>query len=378
MKQNGNTQNNIEYNLEDTGKLMTQSKPEGNKKKIIIIAAVSLIAVILIGVLGIKALGEKRYNEQVAIAEKAYFEGNYEQAEQEYLKAVDMNSRKTKAREGLAYVYAVEGKFEEATKEYDSLYEDTGDEIYKSGGDDTIKGIVPDDPALVIGGESSDDPKAQKPEVVTEMNDEMESELITFLECFRGYRNLSTSYTESGFYDYDCSKAAECGIIGSIVGDLGITGFLDLYSGTEFEMEFVSDKKDPLGKAADEQKWAGYTAADAERVNWIAENIFNASKEEIDKEIEHSSGLNDMEGERMPMYLYEGRYYRLAGFKGDSGCDISVDDITVDGDYLIVSYTENYYFIPGEYYESYVYKAKMQYKIIDGKGYWSMYTREQL
>jgi hypothetical protein len=219
--------------------------------------------------------------------------------------------------------------------------------------------------------------EAQKPEVVTEMNDEMKTELMTFLYSFQMYRNLSSQYGEDDFFDYDCSKAAECGIIGSIIGDMSMYGLLDIYGDTGYEKEFVSEKKDPLGKGVDEQIWAGYTAADAERINWIAENIFNASKEEINKEIEHSSGLNDMEGERMPMYLYEGKYYRLAGYKGDIAADISIDDISVDGDYFIIKYKENFTYGADEGGDAFTYIAKMQYKIIDGKGYWSMYTREK-
>jgi tetratricopeptide (TPR) repeat protein len=367
----------INHNLEETGKLLTQSKAEGNKKKIIIIAAVALIAVILIGMFGIKALNDKKYDEQVAVAEKVYFEGDYEQAEQEYLKAVNMNERKTKAREGLAYVYAVEGKFDQACETYTELYEDTGNEIYKPAITDTENEIVPDDPALAIGGKPLEKQEAQKPEVVTEMNDEMKTELMTFLYSFQMYRNLSSQYGEDDFFDYDCSKAAECGIIGSIIGDMSMYGLLDIYGDTGYEKEFVSEKKDPLGKGVDEQIWAGYTAADAERINWIAENIFNASKEEINKEIEHSSGLNDMEGERMPMYLYEGKYYRLAGYKGDIAADISIDDISVDGDYFIIKYKENFTYGADEGGDAFTYIAKMQYKIIDGKGYWSMYTREK-
>jgi hypothetical protein len=63
-------------------------------------------------------------------------------AEQEYLKAVNMNERKTKAREGLAYVYAVEGKFDQACKTYTELYEDTGNEIYKPAITDTETQLV--------------------------------------------------------------------------------------------------------------------------------------------------------------------------------------------------------------------------------------------
>ena len=66
-------------NIEDTGKLMTQNQSDVRKKKIILIVA-SVVAVALIAALGVKLVGDKKYNDQIAIAEKALQEGNYEQA----------------------------------------------------------------------------------------------------------------------------------------------------------------------------------------------------------------------------------------------------------------------------------------------------------
>ena len=91
----------------------------------IVLISLAVIAVLAIALTGWKLIGDKRYNDCIEIAEKEFIEGNYEQAEAEYLKAVAMKKRKPKAREGLAYTYAVQGKTEEAVDVYDNLYAET-------------------------------------------------------------------------------------------------------------------------------------------------------------------------------------------------------------------------------------------------------------
>ena len=118
---------NENYNIEDTAKLMTKASG-GGKKKTILIAAVTAAVLIVALVAGYFVISDKKYEDQVAIAEKCFIEGDYAQAEAEYIKAMDMNKRKLKAKEGLAYTYAVEGKFQESADLYDEIYQETKEE----------------------------------------------------------------------------------------------------------------------------------------------------------------------------------------------------------------------------------------------------------
>ena len=134
---------------EDTGRLMTAGASGGPKKSLIliIIAAVLIAAVAVTGVIiGGK---NKRYDEQVSIAEKAFTEGNYQQAEIEYAAAVDMNKRRPKAREGLAYVYAVQKKYDDSQTVYEKLYEDTKEEKYLTAAGEVSEGRLPSDLSLM-------------------------------------------------------------------------------------------------------------------------------------------------------------------------------------------------------------------------------------
>jgi tetratricopeptide (TPR) repeat protein len=135
------------YNIEDTARLMTSSK--GPKRKLmIILIVIALLLVLAIGIFGVRNIKEKRYNAQVEMADKAFVEGNYELAESGYLKAVGMNKRKPKARENLAYTYAVQDRLEDAARMYDELYKDTKEPKYQEAFQDTSEGRVPANPEM--------------------------------------------------------------------------------------------------------------------------------------------------------------------------------------------------------------------------------------
>lgn len=157
-----------DYNIEDTGALMTRAKGGGRTKRIIIIAA-ALIAVLAIALVGWKLLGDKRYNDQVEIAEKEFVEGNYEQAEADYLEAVEMKKREPKAREGLAYTYAVLEKWDDSKKTYLELYDDTDDKKYEEAAKEVEEEKLPSNPDLIPGRKTpkkenanADNPNAAK------------------------------------------------------------------------------------------------------------------------------------------------------------------------------------------------------------------------
>ena len=71
-----------DYNLEDTGRLMTMSS-RGSRTRKIVLTVVSVLLVAAIAAAGFILIGNKRYDDQLAIADKAFAEGNYELAEAE-------------------------------------------------------------------------------------------------------------------------------------------------------------------------------------------------------------------------------------------------------------------------------------------------------
>ena len=143
-------------NEETTSELLTRSKKEkGRTGSKLIVLAVALVAVVAV-IAGHFLHENAKYNAQVDLAVKYYEEGNYEQAEIEFAAAVAMAPRKTKAREGLAYVEAVNGKYDKAKEDYEKLYQDTKDEKYKRAIDEVDRKTVPTDPDLKPGSQSSE------------------------------------------------------------------------------------------------------------------------------------------------------------------------------------------------------------------------------
>lgn len=156
MKEKDYEENEVNNNLEDTGRLLTAGRDKVSRKRfLLIILAVVLIAAV--SIIGINTIRNERYDEQVAIAEKAYTEGDYQSAEIGYLTAVSMNKRKPEAREGLAYVYAVEEKFEDSYTVYTELYADTSEEKYQEAAEEVKEGRLPSDISLVPGGIEPDE-----------------------------------------------------------------------------------------------------------------------------------------------------------------------------------------------------------------------------
>lgn len=152
---NENGKNDIN-DIEDTGALLTKSSGRIRLRKyLLIILAMAAIAVIVL--IGTKLIGMKKYNDRIAIAEKAFGESDYELAETEYSAAVSMNKRNPKAREGLAYVYALEKKVNESIKIYDELYNETKDERYKDASKEVSEGRLPSDPELIPVTEEGED-----------------------------------------------------------------------------------------------------------------------------------------------------------------------------------------------------------------------------
>ena len=150
--------------VEKTGELMAASRQRGGKTILLIVLAV-LVAVGAAAVFlnrgsgggsggasdgggtgdggGSSSSSGLSYEEYLSLGEKYFAEGNYEQAEVNFLAAVGMMPREVQPRRGLAYTYAVQGKFTESKAVYDELYEDTGDEIYQTASAEVADNRVP-------------------------------------------------------------------------------------------------------------------------------------------------------------------------------------------------------------------------------------------
>ncbi|MBR0373050.1 MAG: tetratricopeptide repeat protein [Mogibacterium sp.] len=134
--------------VENTSELMTGNRKKAGKSGAVYIIIAVIAVAIIAGVVGHFALVNKRYNDQVALADKYFTEGDYEQAEVQYAAAVAINPRKVRAREGLAYTMAINKKFDEAGDEYRKLYEDTKDERYLTAEEEVRNGQIPSDLTL--------------------------------------------------------------------------------------------------------------------------------------------------------------------------------------------------------------------------------------
>lgn len=160
MKKNAKKVNmpndHLQNGVEDTGRLLTKSAARVRLRKVLLIV-LALAAIAAIVFVGFRLIGEKRYNDNIEIAEKALSESDYELAETKYLAAVHMNKRRPKAREGLAYVYAIEKKVNESVKIYDELYNETKEEKYKTASREVSEGGLPSDPDLIPAIEKDDE-----------------------------------------------------------------------------------------------------------------------------------------------------------------------------------------------------------------------------
>ena len=116
------------YDEEMTGEMMTFARRKRARSAVLLALPVILV---LVGVFVYTGTMNHRYQEQIALGDKYFREGNYEQAEVAYSKAVAMNERKVEARERLALIKAVRGDYPGAREEYEKLYDMTQDESYQ-------------------------------------------------------------------------------------------------------------------------------------------------------------------------------------------------------------------------------------------------------
>ena len=380
MKTGSKPRNKIDYNLEDTGWLMTQPAAGENKKKIIIIAAVALIAVILLGVIGIRSLNEKKYDDQIAIAEKYMQEDNYEQAETAYLDAKKMNPRKPKAREGLAYVYALQGRFEEASDEYLNLYGDTGEEKYSRAAKETGEGRVPHDSEIAI--------RTSWKEISTEDVPYAESFLYFFAYTAWEGNEGGHYYKEGEMPATDDYLLMFDNIIFGTATTIPADEYsYDLVDGVGEDDEVPADLREYLVEpefhedASDPEGWfaSGYSVSDQAKVDRYLSIAYNMSDDMISE-----MGAACEEAQRC--YARDGRYYRKAVDDEDAYAESTIPVITsvmTNGVEYCVTYDTGA-ILSDRIYKSvwdmqidknlpyYTYYEMIRLRTVDGKPYWNM------
>ncbi len=157
---------------------------------------------------------------------------------------------------------------------------------------------------------------------------------------------------------FDTSKLSSPEIVEKLIMPLtvGFSLYIRFYDFPKIyfgEGVYPTDPKDPMGRVDD---WWCYVKLDADKVDWILMNIFDATPE-------HNYSLSRS-------YYYDGYYYINAGEGGDGGTDISIKskELTSDGRYNItfaVTYWDG---------EKTTMKVVAKPKTVDGKRIWAFYS----
>ena len=200
-----------------------------------------------------------------------------------------------------------------------------------------------------------------------DMPDSLDRFLLYFISWFDG---------GSGKKEYECNRAAEGSgnILAEIVGNGSIVDF-NLYLNAGHMSIWDNKTQDPRGWNQ-RDGYSGFAVNREEGVDWIARNIFNVS----DKDIQTLK----KSGEEQELFYIDkdaegnSNYYNIIGGVGDPFIRVSVGSVLYDGSKYYVSYDilrmeYNKYGSMLYQYDS-TYSAVMEYKIIDGRCYWSMYS----
>ncbi len=372
----GRPENYRDINIEDTAKLLTQAGSAARKKRTVLLIA-ALAAVLIIAVAaGYFAMGNKKYNDQISIAEKSLTEGNYEQAEADYLAAMDMKPRKPQAREGLAYVYAAEGRYDESAEIYTALYEDTKEDKYLAAADWVAGGRLPYDPDIVPAHGIWRSVGVSNIPYDTVLKDLM---YPLWYHSYEWYDNDRK---------FDCKDLAGDHIMSFLMTGYGPFGIAvedvqedqDLF---DREWEHQMDGMDPRGWGEYDDAYdlyGGYVIYDKDKVDWIITNIFNLTEDDITAMLEQGSADHQI-------YSQDGDYYCVNGWwtGAPEGLSIEFTDVLTDGQkyciqfdagYALIDDDEYYYDEDPELDRSQEYDTlyiMAELKPIDGKHYWSIY-----
>lgn len=343
------------YNIEDTANLIVKSRRR-TWKKAIPLTAITLACILSVaGFVGYKAIADKKYDNQIKIAEKELKEGNYVQAETEYLTAISMNNDRVDAHKGLAITYAIEEKYDDANAEYLSLYEQTKETIYKDAADEVLLKRIP----MISDVFPSDSIWVEVKEASVVEYDNLKS----FLDDYLSFNSFISMYDRSGNYikDYSFNYSDPANSYAFPAAHLFINE--KLYPEYNNEVQFVYDQVDPRG-------WADspyFQIINKEVLEKVYTELFNVDPNNID------IALQEAEKRRI-MYLDGSNYYEFGAPRGIEPIICIINKCMINGDQCIVEYDAyNASFATGEL-ENFIdtYYALMKIKTINGNPQWTM------
>lgn len=192
------------------------------------------------------------------------------------------------------------------------------------------------------------------------------------LEDFLNYLMWTTS-------DYDCESKEKTGEVVEYITAHPSRAFSDLYSDYIYVPQYEDRYSDTsFFVPMDEYGWSGYFVYDSDGIDWILKNIYNFSDERI-LEIKEpdfcTDTFKDENKEARKFFFYDsGKYWSYTGGIGGPGWIINIKRAEVLGNYYNVEYEVIDDYEGGSTTIRY---AVMEYKIIDGKGYWSIYKASE-
>lgn len=224
-------------------------------------------------------------------------------------------------------------------------------------------------------GQEKEKEKAQTEEPAQVMAPDPDREaLVEFLKFFMLYGEGVAS--EENFY-FDCTSTDPVTMMKSIMWNVSCVDYA-LYPGESAPEDSWGEEMDPR-LWVDAETVTGYYVYDAGKVDWIMRNIFNYPQEVISEAAERASRQEpgDPEVGFNPFYLEDGKYYYMTGGIGwETSYDITIDRLEPEDDHYDIEYTV-YEDIMGDEQAPFSCSAKMQYKQIDGRYYWSMLEHEK-
>lgn len=284
----------------------------------IVLIVIAALSVIIISLIGFRLIGDKRYEQQITLAEKALQEGNYTQAEVEYLKAVDMKKKEPKAYKGLAYTYVAVGKYEDATETYNKLYEITGEELFQSASADTSEGRIP-----LIAGISLSNQLWVKTDPEHLNNKEEAIELLDdYLSSSAYVYSIDSNESKFEYCFYNSENPAE---------SYALMTTQWLINENRFP-EYIDSVKD-IGDGSDPRGWADYSCLRVTKkaVEDVYSKIFNVDNEGL------AEAVKNCESRHM-MYL-EGDYYYIPYVPKDGyAIENEVNQVWINGDKCCIEY----------------------------------------
>ncbi|MCR4642609.1 MAG: tetratricopeptide repeat protein [Lachnospiraceae bacterium] len=331
---------------------------------LILLAVLSAVILICLLLSGGK---DRKYEKQLALAERYLDELDYDQAILAYRGAIRIDPKKAEAYLSLAEIYEETGDLNAAEEILKEGYEQTEDEEieeYLLTIQKLISGADETDPDGNSGNEQEEETIIEKLEPEWENIEPAGFPEADSLVAFLNRYSLSMS-------EYDHSNALKYDLLDLIVD---VASCVNSYPSSHRPDEDRSQKEaDPLG-------WfmAGYYGIYYEDdVDGILLNIFNCTLDDINKMKE--DWREPQENKHGYKYLLNGKYYYGIAGGTDYFPRVDLVDIKEKEDHYRVVY-ETHYYVMGGYEEVHLsfYEAEMEWKLIDGSRYWSIYTDKEI